>query len=140
MATHQQQHADKKAKVNVHVTHNVPTPPAPAPPPAVPNPALQVSRCTYLSSFLTNIATDPNVSPVVNVAALTKLATALTTMGASITSGAMSPDAAWVSIQRYIITYTTVAGYSSYADFVQALSKWTVSQGGPPHLWVGVNR
>ena len=94
----------------------------------------------YLASFLTSIATDPNVSPTVNVAALTKLATALTAMQAGATSGALSPDAVWSSLKRYIFTYCTVAGYASCADFVQHLSSWTVAQGGLAYLWSGVNR
>jgi hypothetical protein len=94
----------------------------------------------YLASFLTNIAADPYVSPTVNVGALTKLATALTAMQASVTSGASTPDATWASLKRYIITYGAVAGYASYLDFVQQLTNWTISQGGAGHLWFGVNR
>ena len=95
------------------------------------------NRCQTLAAYLTFVSKDSNVSPSVNVTAVTKLLTAVTAMGVSITAGTLTPAMARVTLLTYMATYASAAGFSCLTDFVTGVSIWSTSNGSSRMVWDG---
>ena len=109
-----------------------PTPPTPGPNYRI---NMQVMRAYWLSGFVGSIVSDTNAPPQTNKTALNALILVLQSMITNLQSGAIGPDHAQITINRYMSTYLTSASYLSLQDFIANLTYFTNVSGGTPSIW-----